>query len=82
MDFLKSLRLVWLKFHLLNLSYPVYNGERSLKDKLSSHQELAANILAENLFGQVNEEGHMQTIFKEIEAVWRKKGYKETRRPA
>ena len=38
-----------------------------------SHQELAANIIAENLYSQVNEEGHMQVLFKEIDGIRRVK---------
>jgi hypothetical protein len=31
-----------------------------------SHHELSANIIAENLYAQVNEQGHQQLIFREI----------------
>lgn len=34
-----------------------------------SHQELAANLIAENLYSQVNEHGHQQLIFKEIDGL-------------
>ena len=34
-----------------------------------SHQELTANLIAENLYSQVNEHGHQQLLFKEIDGI-------------